>query len=190
MYDQTQLKIIQATMSLIMNKGYGATTTKDIAKMAEVNECTIFRKFKGKKEIVLSAMTLPEWNPSLKKVDFNYTGNLESDLISFSQLYLKKVTPRMVKVSIGLRSPELYEDTVKKIYETPDIFLDVLREYFQKMYANGKIKCNDIEGMAFQMLTLNFGFVFLKASFGDELSDINQNEYITNSVKRFINGIL
>ena len=50
MFDETQNKILNATMSLIMEKGYTATTTKDIAKRAEVNECTIFRKFKGKKE--------------------------------------------------------------------------------------------------------------------------------------------
>ena len=71
MFDQTQEKIINATMNLIMSKGYTATTTKDIAKQAGINECTIFRKFKGKKEIVLAAMTLPSWNPNLKKEDFS-----------------------------------------------------------------------------------------------------------------------
>ncbi len=51
MFDETQNKILNATMSLVMEKGYTATTTKDIAKRAKVNECTIFRKFKGKREI-------------------------------------------------------------------------------------------------------------------------------------------
>ena len=55
MFDETQNKIIDATMNLIMEKGYIATTTKDIAKRAGVNECTIFRKFSGKKEIIISA---------------------------------------------------------------------------------------------------------------------------------------
>lgn len=60
MLDKTQLKIIQATMDLVMEKGYSSTTTKDIANRANVNECTIFRKFKGKKDIVLSAMELEQ----------------------------------------------------------------------------------------------------------------------------------
>lgn len=189
MYDQTQLKIIQATMNLIMIKGYSSTTTKDIAKKAGVNECTIFRKFNGKKEIVLSAMALPEWNPRLKKEDFTYSGNIESDLISFSKIYLNKVTPRMVKVSIGLRTPELYDDTAEKIMEIPDVFMNVLRAYFSEMLLQEKIKCKDIEGMALQVLSMNFGFVFLKASFGDELSDLAQDEYIVNSINRFVYGI-
>ena len=46
-------KIIDAAMELIMEIGYTAATTKDIARRAGVNECTIFRKFGEKKEIVL-----------------------------------------------------------------------------------------------------------------------------------------
>ena len=47
--DESSQKIIDATMSLIRDKGYVATTTKDIAKTAGVNECTLFRKFKTKR---------------------------------------------------------------------------------------------------------------------------------------------
>ena len=71
MFDETQIKILNATMTLVMEKGYTATTTKDIAKIAGVNECTIFRKFKGKKEIIMAAMTLSEWNPCLREEDFD-----------------------------------------------------------------------------------------------------------------------
>ena len=54
--DETSQKIIDATMALVRDKGYVVTTTKDIAKLAEVNECTLFRKFKSKKDIVLSGV--------------------------------------------------------------------------------------------------------------------------------------
>nr|WP_330361482.1 helix-turn-helix domain-containing protein [Enterocloster bolteae] len=42
--DQTGQNIIDAAMELVVERGYTATTTKDIAKRAGVNECTIFRK--------------------------------------------------------------------------------------------------------------------------------------------------
>lgn len=38
--DATSKKIIDATMGLIRDKGYVATTTKDIARAAGVNGCT------------------------------------------------------------------------------------------------------------------------------------------------------
>ena len=189
MFDETQNKILNATMSLVMEKGYTATTTKDIAKRAEVNECTIFRKFKGKKEIIIAAMTLPEWNPCLREEDFTYTGELISDLCSFSEVYLKKVTPKMVKISLGLRSPDLYELTKDGIMEIPDIFKRVLDNYFTKMRELNKLQADDIESLAVAFLAMNFGFVFFKASFGDELTKLQINEYIDSSVRHFVNGI-
>lgn len=189
MYDETQNKIITATMKLVMERGYSSTTTKDIALMAGVNECTIFRKFKGKKEIVLSAMKLPEWNPSLSDKLFVSCGELEKDLISFSEIYMRKVTPQMVKVSIGLRTPELFPDTADGILKVPRTFKKVLENYFEMMRTKGKIWRNDYENMAMTFLSLNFGFVFLKASFGEKITKLKKEDYIKNSVQMFIKGI-
>lgn len=189
MFDETQNKIINATMSLIMEKGYTATTTKDIAKRAEVNECTIFRKFKEKKEIAVAAMALPEWNPCLREEDFSYTGNLVKDLSSFSEVYMRKVTPKMVKVSLGLRSPDLYDLTEAGIREIPDTFKRVLVNYFTKMQELQKLHTDDIESLAVAFLAMNFGFVFFKASFGDKLTELQTKQYIKSSVQHFVNGI-
>lgn len=189
MYDETQNKIINAAMKLIMERGYSAATTKDIAIQAGVNECTIFRKFKGKKEIVLSAMDLPEWNPKLSEDMFMFCGDFERDLISFSKTYMKKVTPEMVKLSIGLRTPELFSDTAEGILKVPQTFKKVLVSYFTAMGEQGKTENTDYESMAMMFLSMNFGFVFLDASFGKKLTALEKEDYIKNSVQAFLNGI-
>ena len=179
MLDDTQEKIIKATMELVMEKGYSNTTTKDIARSAGINECTIFRKFRGKKEVILAAMEKPEWNPDLKPEDFEgYSGDMQ------------KVTPRMVKVSIGLRTPELYPYTAKGILKIPQTFKKALKEYFVEMKEQGKIRRADPEELAMMFLSMNFGFVFLKASFGSELSSIESAAYIESSINTFVKGIL
>lgn len=188
MFDETQMKIINATMNLVMEKGYSSTTTKDIAHQAGINECTIFRKFQGKKDIVLSAMQLKEWNPDLQESSFEPIGELEKDLISFSQVYMSKVTPRMVKVSIGLRTPELYPDTAEGILKIPQTFKKVLINYFKSM--KNELVCTDYESMAMMFLSVNFGFVFLDASFGKRLTQLEKSQYIKNSVRIFLNGIV
>lgn len=190
MSDETRKKIIDAAMALIMERGYSLTTTKDIASKAGINECTIFRKFKGKKDIILSAMKLPEWNPDLKKEDFAaYTGDLETDLIAFSSTYMEKVTDKMVKISIGLRTPELFEDTADGILAIPTVFKESLAEYFDTMQRLGTMKEADSEALATAFLSMNLGFVFLKASFGNQLSAITKENYIRASVHVFVNGI-
>lgn len=189
MYDETQLKIMDATMTLIIDKGYSGATTKDIAKLAGVNESTIFRKFDGKKEIVIAAMELPKWNPKLSESDFTYQGDLEEDLISFSEVYMNKVTPQMVKVSIGLRSTELQGAALPGIMKVPMVFKKVLLKYFSEMIENGNMCDCDMESVALQFIAMNFGFVFLDASFGNKLVNVSREKYIRNSIKVFVSGI-
>ena len=209
MFDETQIKIIDATMTIIVEKGYSGTTTKNIAKLAGVNECTIFRKFDGKKEIILAAMSLPRWNPGLSEKDFAYVGIPEEDLVSFSRTYMTKVTPQMVKISIGLRSaelegialpgimkiPEVFKKVLKQyftemgIMKIPEVFKKVLKQYFTEMIEKGKLKNCDVESAALQFISMNFGFVFLNASFGDKLIGISKDEYIRNSVNVFLKGL-
>ena len=189
MYDETQLKIIDATMTLIIEKGYSGATTKNIAKLAGVNESTIFRRFDGKKEIVTAAMELPKWNPDLSESDFVSHGNLEEDLLSFSRVYMSKVTPQMVRVSIGLRSAELEGAALPGIMKVPMVFKNVLVNYFTQMIADGKMRDCDVESVSLQFIAMNFGFVFLDASFGDKLVDVSKEEYIRNSVCVFVSGI-
>ena len=190
MYDETQLRIIDATMTLIVDKGYSGATTKDIAKVAGVNESTIFRRFNGKKEIVLAAMELPKWNPGLEESDFVYEGDLKKDLISFASTYMKKVTPQMVKISIGLRAAELEGVATPGIMKVPRVFKNVLMKYFKQMIASGKMRDCDVESVSLQFIAMNFGFVFLDSSFGNKLIGVSKKDYIENSVENFVNGII
>ena len=189
MYDETQLKIIDATMTLIIDKGYSGATTKNIATLAGVNESTIFRRVEGKKEILIAAMDLPQWNPGLSESDFTYQGDLEEDLTFFSEIYMRKVTPQMVKVSIGLRSAELQGAALPGIMKVPMVFKNVLINYFTQMIADGKMCDCNVESISLQFLAMNFGFVFLDASFGNKLIGVSKAEYIRNSIQVFVSGI-
>lgn len=52
-----------------------------------------------------------------------------------------------------------------------------------------KIGVFDFECLAMTVFSATFGFTFLKASFGEELSRVKQEEYIINSVSLFLKGI-
>ena len=188
--DETSQKIIDATMELIKEKGYVATTTKDIARKSFVNECTIFRKFKGKKEIVLSGMEQEKWRANISPSIFqNIKWELQPDLEMFLRNYLERVTSDFVSLSIGLRAPQIYEETMPYIMKIPEAFLHTLISYFESMHEKGKIGAFDYESLAMTIFSSAFGFTFLKASFGDKLSKVKQEEYIKNSVALFLEGI-
>ena len=49
--DKTRQKIIDATMHLVMEKGYASMTTKEIAEYAHVNESTLLESLEVKKRL-------------------------------------------------------------------------------------------------------------------------------------------
>ena len=189
--DDTSQKIIDATVSLIRDKGYVATTTKDIARLAGVNECTLFRKFQNKKDIVLHGVSQEKWRANVTPELFqNVQWELEPDLQMFMAAYMEKITPDFVNLSIGLRAPQLYEETAPMIMKVPQAFLTSLIKYFEKMEELGKIAHYDFESLAMTIFSSTFGYTFLNASFHQTLTKTGQEEFIKNSVKIFVNGIL
>lgn len=188
--DETSQKIIDATMLLIRDKGYVATTTKDIARLAGVNECTLFRKFQNKKDIVLQGVAQEKWRANVTPDIFqNVQWELESDLEMFMNAYMDKITPDFVNLSIGLRAPQLYDETAPLIMKVPQAFVSSLIEYFKKMEEMGKIGHFDFESLAMTIFSSTFGYTFLSASFNQNLAKTSKEEFIKNSVKIFVEGI-
>lgn len=188
--DDTSQKIIDAAMQLVRDKGYVATTTKEIAKVAGVNECTLFRKFKNKKDIILQGVNQAEWRANVTPEIFkNVKWDLKADIEMFMRAYMDRMTPDFVNLSIGLRAPQLYEETAPLIMKVPQAFLLSFTEYLNKMYDMGKIPKADFDALALTVFSSTFGYTFLTASFGDELSKVKKEEYIKSSVQMFIKGL-
>lgn len=188
--DETSQKIIDATMTLIRDKGYVATTTKDIARLAGVNECTLFRKFKSKKDIVLSGVSQEKWRADLTPAVFqNVEWDLQTDLEMFMNEYMNRITPDFVNLSVGLRAPQIYEETAPMIMKVPASFLVALIDYFEKMEERGKIGHMDFEALALTVFTSTFGYTFISASFGQNLTKVSRKDFIKTSVTLFVKGI-
>ena len=188
--DETSQKIIDATMSLIRDKGYVATTTKDIARLAEVNECTLFRKFESKKDIVLQGVAQEKWRANVTPDIFqNVQWELEPDLEMFMNAYMDRITPDFVNLSIGLRAPQLYEETAPLIMKVPQAFVSSLTEYFKKMNEMGKLGDFDFESLAMTVFSSTFGYTFLRASFHEDLAKTSREAFIQCSVRAFVEGI-
>lgn len=188
--DETSQKIIDAMMSLVRDKGYVATTTKDIARVAGVNECTLFRKFGSKKDIVLHGIDQERWRGNVTEDAFqNVIWDLKSDLEMFMNEYMNRISKDFVRLSIGLRAPQIYEETAPLIMKIPNAFVFSLIGYFEKMEEKGKLPHLDFECLAMTIFSSTFGYTFLRASFDDELTQIEQDNYIKRSVEVFCNGI-
>lgn len=188
--DETSQKIIDAAMVLVRDKGYVATTTKEIAKVAGVNECTLFRKFESKKDIVLQGAKQAGWRADIRPEIFeNVTWELRADLEMFMRAYMDRMTPDFVNLSIGLRAPQIYEETKHLIMKVPQDFLEAFTGYLEQMCKKGIIPKKDFKTLAMTVFSVTFGYTFLNASFGKELTDVEKDTYIKESVRMLIKGM-
>lgn len=188
--DETSQKIIDAAMILVRDKGYVATTTKEIARVAGVNECTLFRKFDSKKDIVLQGANQAGWRANVTPEIFEKVEwDLQTDLEMFMRAYIDRMTPDFVNLSIGLRAPQLYEETKPLIMKVPQAFLVSLTDYLDKMCAMGKIPEKDFKTLVLTAFSTIFGYAFLNASFGKDLINVGKDEYIKESVQMLVKGI-
>lgn len=186
----TRQKIMDAAMELVIEKGYSDTTTVDIAKRAGVNEATLFRRFGSKKEILQSALQEPKWVPRLDVAVFSdATGDLKTDLTRFMGEYFKRVTPDIVRLSIGLRSPQIFSVTAPYIMQVPVSWMGALEGYFHTMGKRGALHGEDPHALALTLFSTTLGYVFLQASFGKALTPIEEQAFIEASVHAFVEGI-
>ena len=102
---------------------------------------------------------------------------------------MDRITPDFVNLSIGLRAPQLYDETAPMIMKVPQAFISSLIEYFEKMEQLGKIHNMDFESLAMTIFSSTFGYTFLKSSFHQELTSLDREQFIKNSVAVFLNGI-
>ena len=110
----------------------------------------------------------------------------------FMSAYMERMTPDFVNLSIGLRAPQLYEETAPFIMKVPEAFIAALTDYLQKMQELGRLPRFSREILSARVLAFfsaAFGYVFLQASFGDRLSGVKQEMYIRSSVDMFIRGL-
>lgn len=103
--------------------------------------------------------------------------------------YIDRMTPDFVNLSIGLRAPQLYEETKQLIMKVPQAFLETFTDYLNRMCEMGKIPEKDFKALALTVFSAAFGYTFLNASFGKGLTDVEKDEYIKESVQMFIEGI-
>lgn len=139
---EKQKRILMAATEIFAEKGFAATSTREIAKKAEVAEGTIFRHYKTKKELLLSIVTplivkivgpliLKDLNKVWKEEHKEFEGFLRA-MIKNRQQFLEK---NMRIIQIFLQEipfhAELREQFIEQIgIKVVSRFVEII-EYYQ-----------------------------------------------------------
>jgi AcrR family transcriptional regulator len=78
------VRVLEATRSLLVDRGYSGTTVRAIAGLSDVHASAIYRRWTGRDAIIEEAIF-----PGLSTVEVRPTGDLRHDLRRFVRAYVR-----------------------------------------------------------------------------------------------------
>lgn len=189
--DKTEQKIVDATIFLLDKEGTNGTTTKKIAKKAEVSEVTVFRKFKSKDNLLKIAKIYYS-DYFLEKISDIFTNYEDTDLESL----LKNTWWKLVNfldnnldiIKIALDELMSNPEEEKIFSKFSDEVLKNLTNIFQEQIDKGKIRKINPSAAALTVFSVIVeGIIFWK--FESKVSNDDTNKYLDDFLDIFINGI-
>ncbi len=189
--DKTEQKIVDATIFLLDKEGMNGTTTKKIAKKAEVSEVTVFRKFKSKDNLLKIAKIYYS-DYFLEKISDIFTNYEDTDLESL----LKNTWWKLVNfldnnmdiIKIALDELMSSPEEEKMFSKFSDEVLKNLTNIFQEQIDKGKIRKINPSAAALTVFSVIVeGIIFWK--FESKVSNDDTNKYLDDFLDIFINGI-
>lgn len=189
--DKTEQKIVDATIFLLDKEGMNGTTTKKIAKKAEVSEVTVFRKFKSKDNLLKIAKIYYS-DYFLEKISDIFTNYEDTDLESL----LKNTWWKLVNfldnnldiIKIALDELMSSPEEEKMFSKFSDEVLKNLTNIFQEQIDKGKIRKINPSAAALTVFSVIVeGIIFWK--FESKVSNDDINKYLDDFLDIFINGI-
>lgn len=155
-------KILNAARKVFSKDGYNGATTIKIAKEANVNEITIFRKFKSK-ENLLKAVIEKNQAETLETLDHILCREKSVDVeicikslgITLKQFFDDRMDFILMMVAEGRKRPE-----IKRLFTLfRSKLFEHLKEYFINQIEQDNIRKVDPDVLAFNL----FSFIFYKS---------------------------
>ncbi len=181
-------KVMEAATLLFGEKGYTATTIREVAEKAGVSELTIFRNFKNKENLFRESIILRTTPVALlQEIEKQFTGDLHKDLTKVAETYIQTNLPKLNYIWAALIESRQNSEMKALLHELNSHLVNHLERYLKQLGETGHISpCNYrlIANMFYGQLFL----YIMNVSISEE--EIQLEEYIETCVNLFMNGIL
>lgn len=190
--EETESRIIEATLDLLGRVGYKGTTTRQIAQNAKVNEVTLFRRFGSKESLAREATSYAQ--TQLKKAfeekKLERTGDVSVDVTSLASSLMEILARRADSVSAILfeaRSEPFMHQAAETLMSSA---LGVAREFFRGYAAELRLNAEDIDSLALSVVSFCFFRVVVSERIlGYQLTGGGRKKEFENHTRLLLRGI-
>ena len=109
---ETSQRILEAALKVFSRDGVSGATTREIARVAKVNEVTLFRYFKNKNELLRQALlcSAARYEQVFAEASLDSTDDLRRTVRSYAQAYAKMYGKGRVFYSALGHAPATWDD--------------------------------------------------------------------------------
>ncbi len=185
-------RILNAAMKVFSKEGYEGATTKKIAKKANVNEVTLFRKFHSKENILKTVISKNQ-QEAIETLDsillMEKSMNIQKCLLDLGNCIMKFISERMDFIIMLIAEGRKRADIGLTLHSFLKKILEHLSEYFTEQISKGKMRNIDPNVAAFSYLSYIFYNNLSAKLCGKEHLNDPKLEF-KNFIDMFTNGIL
>jgi AcrR family transcriptional regulator len=155
---RTRDKILTSALEIFSEKGFQGTTIREVARLAEVNDLTVYRHFESKEnlfeEMVTRHTLLADMNRHIKNC---YSGNFEEDVRSIIYTFTTILKKEINVIRLMLAESGRMEDGKRFLASFTQNILQGLTSFFERYQLIGQVR----EGVnCYSIATSLFGTVF------------------------------
>ncbi|HEY9639376.1 MAG TPA: TetR/AcrR family transcriptional regulator [Coleofasciculaceae cyanobacterium] len=188
---KTRDRLLKAAAQVFATAGVDGATTREIARVAEVNEVTLFRHFQSKEQL-LGAVIRQVSALQTEALDQQneWTQDLQTDLLHYAWLYNNMLEEHeaLIRTFIGeaKRHPEAARSVLQ---ETAQNLRDRLIAYLSLRQQNGTVRADVNLRVAVDQLTGMLLAGMLRRSVVSTSPSYSRESYIEESVALLVRGI-
>jgi AcrR family transcriptional regulator len=185
--DETRERILRAAAEVFAEKGYAASTTRELAAAAGVNEVTLFRHFGSKSNILAAVIdtfsALPDISATLEG---GFTGNYRQDLTRIGKVFMVSILERQEAMRLMLCEASEVREVMAAI---PHRLRQMLTAYLRQLIETGRVRDLDPELMAQAFLGMFFAYGVGRTILGGPAApEVAVEDLVETFVEVFIHG--
>lgn len=188
---ETSNRILDCAIELMGKKGYNPVSIREIAKVAQCSEMTIFRHYPTKYHMLAAALRRTSYNEMLNMLfTTEIRWELTHDLRLIMEKYFSAAEQRREILQIYFSALSQVNESQVKINEDAITLQNNLKKYFEEMLDRGKIRNIDPTYAATTFWHLIVGYFVARILFKSTNFVVEKEAYITNTVSVIADGML
>ncbi len=188
---QTRIRLIKAATELFASSGLTGATTREIARVAGVNEVTLFRHFSSKEQLLAAVIqqVISLQAEALAHQD-EWTQDLYIDLKHYAELYNQMLEQHEALIRTFIGEAKRHPDAARQIlHDACQSLNEQLVRYLKKGQENGTVSPDFELKPAVDMFTGMLLSGMLRRTATPTTLGYSSECYIDNCVKLFVRGI-